>query len=96
MQGGPGVFMGDLHFYSIDGDVSESLTEIDTTRCPVYMLTGEYDYSCTPEASEATAAKIDGANLTIMKGLGHFPMSEDPDAFMAYLYPVLDDIAANL
>lgn len=96
MQGGPGVFMGDLHFYSIDGDVSESLTEIDTTRCPVYMLTGEYDYSCTPEASEATAAKIDGANLTIMKGLGHFPMSEDPDAFMAYLHPVLDDIAANL
>lgn len=96
MQGGPGVFMGDLHFYSIDGDVSESLTEIDTTRCPVYMLTGEYDYSCTPEASEATAAKIDGANLTIMKGLGHFPMSEDPDAFTAYLYPVLDDIAANL
>ena len=33
--------------------------------------------------------------LTIMKGLGHFPMSEDPDTFTSYLYPVLDDIAAS-
>ncbi len=94
MQGGPGVFMGDLHFYSIDGDVSASLTAIDTCQCPVYMLTGEYDYSCTPQASAATAAKIDGAKLTIMNGLGHFPMSEDPATFKDYLYPVLDDIAA--
>ncbi|MGI9421849.1 MAG: alpha/beta fold hydrolase [Hyphomicrobiaceae bacterium] len=93
MQVGPGVFMGDLYFYSIDGDVSATLAEIDATKCPVYMLTGEYDYSCTPEASEATAAKIEGAKLTVMKGLGHFPMSEDPDRFKSYLYPVLDDIA---
>ena len=27
-------------------------------RCPLFMLTGEYDYSCTLELSEATAAKI--------------------------------------
>ncbi len=94
MQGGPGVFMGDLYFYSIDGDISDKVHEIDTAQCPVYMLTGEYDYSCTPAASEATAAKIEGAKLTIMKGLGHFPMSEDPETFTSYLYPVLDDIAA--
>lgn len=93
MQGGPGVFKGDLHFYSLDGDVSDRLTEIDTTQCAVYMLTGEYDYSCTPEASEETAALIKGAELTIMKGLGHFPMSEDPEAFKAHLMPVLEKIA---
>ncbi|HUS98216.1 MAG TPA: alpha/beta hydrolase, partial [Hyphomicrobiaceae bacterium] len=92
MQGGPGVFKGDLHFYSIDGDVSESLAQIDTARCPVYMLTGEYDYSCTPEASQATAARIDGAKLTVMERLGHFPMSEDPDTFKIYLLPVLEQI----
>jgi len=93
MQGGPGVFMGDLHFYSIDGDVSASLPEIDTTKCPVFMLTGEYDYSCTPEASEATAAQIDGASLTVMPRLGHFPMSEDPETFKSYLLPVLEKVA---
>ena len=95
MQGGPGVFMGDLHFYSIDGDVSGLLPEIDTSRCPLYMLTGEYDYSCTPEASRDTAARIPGAELTIMEGLGHFPMSEDPDRFQSYLLPVLEKIASG-
>jgi pimeloyl-ACP methyl ester carboxylesterase len=95
MQGGPGVFMGDLHFYSIDGDVSGRLAEIDTARCPVHLLTGEYDYSCTPEASRDTAASIPGAELTVMPGLGHFPMSEDPETFRAYLMPVLDRIAAT-
>ena len=94
MQGGPGVFKGDLHFYSIDGDVSASLGEIDTKRCPAFMLTGEYDYSCTPEASRETADRIDGADLTIMKRLGHFPMSEDPDTFKSFLFPVLDRVAA--
>ena len=92
MQGGPGVFKGDLHFYSMDGDVSDRLGEINTKVCPVYMLTGEYDYSCTPEASRETAALIDGADLTIMDGLGHFPMSEDPERFKGYLMPVLDRI----
>lgn len=96
MQGGPGIFKGDLYFYSIDGDVSASIGEIDTAKCPVYMLTGEYDYSCTPEASRETAGKITGAKLEIMEGLGHFPMSEDPDRFKAYLAPVLDEIAASL
>lgn len=92
MQGGPGVFKGDLHFYSLDGDVSDRLPEIDTKKCPVYMLTGEYDYSCTPEASQETADLIPGAELTVMPGLGHFPMSEDPDTFRAYLMRVLAKI----
>jgi hypothetical protein len=28
-------------------------------------------------------------------GLGHFPMSEDPQAFLTYLLPVLEKIARN-
>ena len=27
-----------------------------------------------------------------MKGLGHFPMSENPEAFLGYLRPVLREI----
>ncbi len=92
MQGGPGVFKGDLHFYSMDGDVSDRLSDIDTSQCPVFMLTGEYDHSCTPQASRDTAALIDGAELTIMDGMGHFPMSEDPSRFRGYLLPVLERI----
>jgi pimeloyl-ACP methyl ester carboxylesterase len=94
MQGGPGIFQGDLFFYQIEGDVRDKVKDIDTGKCPLYMLTGEYDYSASPADSEAAAALIPGAKLTIMKGLGHFPMSENPDGFREYLLPVLNEIKA--
>jgi pimeloyl-ACP methyl ester carboxylesterase len=92
-QGGPGVFKGDLYFYKIDGDIRARVGQIDTKRCPLFLLSGEYDYSCTPEETMAVASSIAGSHVTIMKGLGHFPMSENPDAFLGYLLPVLDKIA---
>ncbi len=58
-----------------------------------YMLTGEYDGFTIPVSQEAAAA-IDGAELQIMEGLGHFPMSEDPEGFATYVLPILDRIAA--
>jgi pimeloyl-ACP methyl ester carboxylesterase len=30
-----------------------------------------------------------------MKGLGHFPMSENPEVFLQYLLPVLEKISAS-
>ncbi len=95
MQGGPGVFTGDLFFYQVEGDIRERIGAIDTAICPLYMLTGEYDYSASPKDTEAAAARIKGAKVTIMKGLGHFPMSENPDAFLGYLRPVLEEIRAT-
>jgi pimeloyl-ACP methyl ester carboxylesterase len=92
MQGGPGVFKGDLHFYRVDGDMRGRTAAIDTGICPLYLLTGAYDFSCTPEDTRRTAATISGARVTIMDGLGHFPMSEDPARFRTYILPVLDRI----
>jgi pimeloyl-ACP methyl ester carboxylesterase len=94
MQGGPGVFKGDLHFYTQDGDVRGRLSAIDTQACPLYLLTGEYDYSCSPADSRELAARIKGAKLTVMERLGHFPMSEDPPLFLSYLRPILAEIRA--
>jgi pimeloyl-ACP methyl ester carboxylesterase len=94
MQGGPGIFKGDLHFYKIDGDIRDRLGGIDTARCPVHLLTGEYDYSCTPQDTLDAAARIPGAQATIMPGMGHFPMSEDPEGFLVHLRPVLSQILA--
>jgi pimeloyl-ACP methyl ester carboxylesterase len=94
MQGGPGIFKGDLYFYKIEGDMSGKLDAIDTAKCPVYILTGEYDYSCTPEDSKAAAEAIPGAELTIMSELGHFPMSENPKKFRTHLLPILKKILA--
>lgn len=92
MQGGPGVFKGDLHFYRVDGDFRDRVGQIDTTRCPLYLLTGEYDFSCTPEDTRLTAEKIPGARFTVMTEIGHFPMAENPAQFRRYLLPVLDEI----
>ena len=92
MQGGPGVFTGDLYFYQVEGDIRGRIGEIDTKVCPLYCLTGEYDYSASPRDTEAAVARIAGAKFTLMKGLGHFPMSENPEAFLGYLRPVLDEI----
>jgi pimeloyl-ACP methyl ester carboxylesterase len=94
-QGGPGVFRGDLYFYRAEGDLRGKLGGIDTSRCPLYLLTGEYDFSCTPEDTLRTASAIKGAAVTVMKGVGHFPMSEHPERFRSYLLPVLDDIRGH-
>jgi pimeloyl-ACP methyl ester carboxylesterase len=91
MQSGPGVFKGDLHFYKVDGDIRDKVGEIDGKKSNLFLLTGEYDYSCTAEAT-LDIAKRTGAQATIMKGLGHFPMSEDPPMFIDYLLPVLEKI----
>ena len=92
-QSGPGVYQGDVYFYSIDWDAREDVKRIDTNRCKVALLTGEYDYSCTPAMSEAVAAAIPGARLTIMKGMGHFPMIENYPAFRPHLLAALDHVA---
>lgn len=94
MQGGPGIFTGDLYFYQEHGDIRDRVGEIDTSKVPLYMLTGEYDYSASPRDTQMAADLIDGAEVTIMKGLGHFPMSEDPGGFLPHLKDVLKKIRA--
>lgn len=92
----PGVIRGgqktNLYFYRVDGDLRGRVEAIDTSQCPLFLLTGEYDFSCTPEDTLRTAAAIRGASVTVMEQLGHFPMSENPGQFRRYIAPVLDQI----
>ena len=92
-QGAPPVFKGDLYYYSVDHDLEEDAERIDTSQVPVYILTGEYDWSATPEMSAEAASRIKGASYRTMEGLGHFPMSEDPKRFLEFIAPVLEEIA---
>ena len=91
-QGGPAVFFGDIEFYAGDWDARERVGRIDTNRCRLFMLTGEYDYSCSVEHSAATAAKIPGVRFQAMPGIGHFPFAENPRLFADYLLPILDEL----
>jgi len=91
MQGGPGIFKGDLFFYKFDGNIGNEIKKIDNSICPIYLLTGEYDYSATPEETKSLADTI-GIEMIKMKNVGHFPMSENPEEFLKYLHPILEKI----
>jgi pimeloyl-ACP methyl ester carboxylesterase len=96
MQGGPSVFLGDLHYYFTDGDLRNAALEgLDAKGCPLYLLTGEYDLSATPELSAELARLTRARHFEVMQGLGHFPMSENPLQFRRYLLPLLDRIAVD-
>ena len=93
MQGGPAVFMGDLHYYFAEGDLRNGLLDgLDTKRCPLHLLTGEYDLSATPALTAELAKLVNATSFQVMEGLGHFPMSESPQRFRQYLLPVLESI----
>jgi pimeloyl-ACP methyl ester carboxylesterase len=89
-QSGPGVYAGDVHFYSVDWDGRADLARIDTALCKVSLLTGEYDYSCTPEMTRAVAQAVTGSRVVIMEGMGHFPTIENYALFRTFLLPELE------
>lgn len=93
-QGAPPVFKGDLHYYAVEHDLTGQAGKIDTRRVGVHLLGGEYDWSAAPADVRALADQIPGASFTEMKGVGHFPMCENPEAFQRYLRPVLESILA--
>ena len=91
-QSGPGIYKGDVHFYCEDWDGREDIKEIDASRCKVSLLTGEYDYSATPDMTRAVADAIAGARFTVMEGIGHFPMVENYERFRPYLLAELESM----
>jgi len=94
-QGWPPAFLGDLYYYLVDHDLRGEAAAIDTARCPVYLLSGEYDYSATVAHGRAAHEAVAGSTFTPMPGLGHFPMAENPARFIDHLLPVLEDIRAR-
>ncbi len=91
-SGWPPAFLGDLWYYMVDYDIRDRAGEIDTERVGVHILSGEYDSSGTPEHGRAASEAIAGSTFAEMTGVGHFPMSENPEAFFGYLEPILDRI----
>jgi pimeloyl-ACP methyl ester carboxylesterase len=67
-------------------DPSEWLPRV---TCPVQVLTGEFDSSCTPRDGERLAASVGGKHH-VLTGLGHLPMIEDPDALLQAVLPLVD------
>lgn len=90
MASGPGVFRGDLSFYTQDDSLISRLEHIKTASTPVHLIVGAYDLTCTPEDAQRTADAISGATIAVMDELGHFPMSEHPDGFRPFFMDALE------
>ena len=93
--GWPPAFLGDLHYYLADYDLRAEAANIDTSRTAVHILNGEYDWSGSVEHGQAAHAAIAGSTWSVMQGVGHFPMSENPDAFVRHLLPILETIKSR-
>jgi pimeloyl-ACP methyl ester carboxylesterase len=94
-QGAPGVFPGDLNYHYIEHDLRDTAHLIDTSRCAVYIMNGEYDPGTNIPAGEALVAGIKGAKFIPLYGVGHFPVTENFPAVKPSLISVLEEIAAN-
>lgn len=97
-QGGPGVFAGDLYYYTYDHDLAGGkAARIDTSKVGVHFLSGEFDPSSVPGpmSMAALAAEIPGSTQAVIKGGSHFAMSDDYPRFREYLMPVLDKISGK-
>jgi pimeloyl-ACP methyl ester carboxylesterase len=95
-QGGPGVFAGDLYYFSRDHDLTNGKArQIDTSKIGVYLLNGESDNTVTSHSLEDLLAQIPGCVHQVMKGGSHFAMCEDYPLFRQYLLPVLEQVYAK-
>ncbi len=95
IQAAPGINKGDAYYYFMDHDLTGKLELIDTSKVPLYFLTGDYDASVCPEDTRLLANQIKGSKFVEMNGIGHFAMSENFEVFKRYLMPVLNEIAGK-
>jgi pimeloyl-ACP methyl ester carboxylesterase len=56
--------------------------QLSAVRSPMLVLAGRHDRTCPVEASEATAAGVQGAQLHIFETSGHMPFVEQPEEFL--------------
>lgn len=87
-QGAPGIYDGDLAFYSDEYDGEQIAKRIDGKATAVWLLIGHYDFSATVDDAYQLAAWIENAQVIEMPKLGHFPMTENPTELLRYLRPV--------
>jgi pimeloyl-ACP methyl ester carboxylesterase len=95
MQSPGPITKGDLYYYFREHDLTGKMDKFDTVRCPVYLLTGDYNPTSSVEDTAALAAQIKGAKFNALPGMSHSGMAENPAVFKKYLIPILVEIASQ-
>ncbi len=67
--------------------------KMNLIRVPIYYITGEDDWSTTPEMIKETSSRLKvKTDVIVLKGIGHFPHWEQPDKFNNALDSILKKI----
>jgi len=85
---------GDLNFF-VDHDLTGKTDRFDTSRCAVYLLTGDYNPCGSLEDAQVLADLIKGSKYILMKNMSLLGMAENPPVFKSYLMPILNEIAGR-
>jgi pimeloyl-ACP methyl ester carboxylesterase len=64
---------------TLDKTLGAQVRGLDAIRCPVLVLWGTRDVILLPRQGRRFERLIPGAELRYLKGLGHVPMSDDPE-----------------
>ena len=62
-------------------------------RCPTLIVRGAQSALLPPEGAAAFAAEIRGARVAVIEGAGHNVHVEQPEAFLAAVFPFLREHA---
>ena len=71
---------------------SDFYTTTASLRLPTLAIAGAKDGTTPPDLVRETAALIPGHRFTLMRGVGHLPMVEQPAAYAALLDTFLSEI----
>jgi proline iminopeptidase len=66
--------------------------ELKTVEHPVLVLAGRHDRTCPPEAAEATAHGVPGAELVVFEHSGHMTYVEEQADYLAVVRDFLDRV----
>ncbi len=65
--------------------------ELKSTSTRVYLMRGEDDPVVTENMLDETVKLLKNSSKQTMEGLGHYPMIEDPGAFLRFMKPIFDE-----
>jgi (E)-2-((N-methylformamido)methylene)succinate hydrolase len=75
--------------------VAEVVAPTPPLTCPTLVITGDEDFGNSPAMAHAIAAEISGAEVTILPGLRHMALAEDPERTNALVLAFLSRVLIN-
>ncbi len=96
MSNAKGIYAGDNDYFMNAHDLARDGHLIDTARTPLFVLAGEYDRTSLSDEDGAVAVPrhVKGAQYRLLKDLGHFAPSDDPELLCEALVPIMDEVLA--